>query len=41
MENKVIPVNPTGIYVIGSLKNEKIPHLAKELRETLGVEGIS
>ena len=38
MDNKVIPVNPTGIYVIGSLKNEKIPHIAKELRETLGVE---
>ena len=38
MENKVIPVNPTGIYVIGSLKNDKIPHIAKELRETLGVE---
>jgi hypothetical protein len=27
-----------GIYLIGSLKNENVPILAKELREVLGVE---
>jgi hypothetical protein len=31
-------VNENGIYIIGSLKNEKIPHLAKEMREILNVE---
>ena len=31
-------VNENGIYLIGSLRNEKIPHLAKELRETLKTE---
>lgn len=30
--------NENGIYLIGSLRNEKIPHIARELRETLGVE---
>lgn len=31
-------VNENGIYLIGSLRNEKIPHFAKELRETLKTE---
>lgn len=38
MKNEILPYNPKGIYVIGSLRNKKIPFFAKELREALGVE---
>jgi hypothetical protein len=37
-QNGQVKEEKTGIYLIGSLRNENVPILAKELREALGVE---
>ena len=37
-QNGQVKEEKTGIYLIGSLRNENVPVLAKELREALGVE---